>query len=58
MAVTMVSATFMGKNFEDNQNSIVNTEDLALKQMFDQSSRLVGEQEEISNVETIRREKH
>ena len=27
MAVTMESATFMGKNFQDNQNSIVNTAD-------------------------------
>ena len=32
MAVTMESATFMGKNFQDNQNSIVNTADLTLKQ--------------------------
>ena len=31
MAVTMNSATFMWKNFQDNQNSIVNTTDLTLK---------------------------
>ena len=31
MAVTMNSATFMGKNFQDNQNSIANTTDLTLK---------------------------
>ena len=50
MAVTMNSATFMGKNFQDNQNSIMNTTDLTLK--------LVGEQDEIFNVETIHWEKH
>ena len=34
MAVTMESATFMGKNFQNNHNSIVNTADLIFKQMF------------------------
>ena len=58
MAVTMNSATFMGKNFQDNQNSIVNTTDLTLKTMFDISANLVGEQDEISNVDTIHWEKH
>ena len=58
MAVTMNSATFMGKNFQDNQNSIVNTTDLTLKKMFDISAKLVGEQEEISNVDTIQWGKH
>ena len=58
MAVTMDSATFMGKNFEHNQNSIVNTADLTLKQMFDISAKLVAEQDEISNLETIGWEKH
>ena len=58
MAVTMNSATFMGKTFQDNQNSIVNTTDLTLKKMFDISSKLVGEQDEISNVDTILWEKH
>ena len=53
LAVTMESATFMGKNFQDNQNSIVNTADLTLKQMFDISAKLVAEQDEISNLETI-----
>ena len=43
----------MGKNFQDNQNSIVNTTDLTLKKMFDISAKLVGEQDEISNVDTI-----
>ena len=53
MAVKMESATFMGKNSQDNQNSIVNTADLTLKQMFDISAKLVAEQEEVSNLETI-----
>ena len=48
--VTMESAVFMGKNFQDNQNSIMNTTDLTLKQMFDISTRLVSEQNEISGM--------
>ena len=43
MAATMNAATFMGKNFQDNQNSIMNTTDLTLKKMFDISAKLVGE---------------
>ena len=35
MAVTKESAVFIGKNFQNNQNSTVNTADLTLKQMFD-----------------------
>ena len=58
MAVTMNSATFMGKNFLDNQNSIMNSTDLTLKKMFNISAKLVGEQDEISNVDTIHWEKH
>ena len=58
MGVTMNSATFMVKNFQDNQNSIVNTTDFTLKKMFDMSAQLVGEQDEISNVHTIHWEKH
>ena len=58
MALTMESATFMGKHFQDNQNSIVNSSDLTLKQMFGFSAKLVGEQDEISKLETIRWEKH
>ena len=54
----MNSATFMGKNFQNNQNSIVNTTDLTLKKMFDISAKLVGEQDEISGLETIGCEKH
>ena len=58
MAVTMNALTFMGKNFQDNQNSIMNTSDLTLKKMFDISAKLVGEEDEISNLETIVWEKH
>ena len=58
MAVTMNSATFMGKNFQDNKNSIMNTSDLTLKKMFDISAKLVGEQDEIFTVDTIHWEKH
>ena len=58
MAVTMNAATFMGKNFQDNQNSIMKTTDLTLKKMFDISAKSVGEQDEISNVDKIHWEKH
>ena len=53
MAVTMESAVFMGKNYLNNCQSIANTTDLTLKQMFDISTRLVSEQDEISGLETI-----
>ena len=49
----MNAATFMGKNFVDIQNSIMNKTDLTLKKMFDISAKLVGEQDEIFNVDTI-----
>ena len=58
MAATMNAATFMGKNFLDNQNSIMNSTDLTLKKMFDITVKLVGEQEEINNVDKIFWEKH
>ena len=58
MAATMNAATFMGKNFLDNQNSIKNSTDLTLKKMFDISAKLVGEQEEIFNVDKVHWEKH
>ena len=58
MTVTMESAVFMGKNFQNNQNFIVNTADLTLKQMFDISAKLVTEQDEISGLETIGWEEH
>ena len=49
----MNTATFMGKNFMDNENSIENSTDLTLKKMFDISEKLVSEQEEIMNFSTI-----
>ena len=58
MAATMNGATFMGKNFLENQNSIMNSMDLNLKKMFDMSAKLVGEQAEIFNVDKIHWEKH
>ena len=53
MAATMNAATFLGQNFQDNQNSIMTTTDLTLKKMFDISAKLVGEQDEIFNVDKI-----
>ena len=50
MAVTMESTVFMGKNFQNSQNSVVNTADRTLGRMFDISAKLVSEQEEISGV--------
>ena len=52
------NGVFMGKNHLNNCQSIANTKDLTLRQMFDISTRLVGEQDDISNLETIRWEKH
>ena len=49
MAATMNAATFMGKNFVDTQNFIMNSKDLTLKQMFDITLKLVSEQDEINN---------
>ena len=58
MSVTMESAVFKGKNYLNNCHSIANTKDLTLKQMFDISSRLVSEKDEISGLETIGWENH
>ena len=58
MSVTMESAVFMGKNYLNNCHSIANTKDLTLKQMFDISTRLVSEQDQISGLETIGWEDH
>ena len=53
MAATMNAATFMGKNFMDNQNSIMNSTDLTLKKMFDITLKFASEQEEINNLDKI-----
>ena len=58
MAVTMNAATFMGKNFQRNQNSIMNTSDLTLKKMFDISAKFGSEKDEIFKVDTIPWKKH
>ena len=58
MAATMNAATFMGKNFVDNQNSIMDSTDLTLKKLFDISAKLVSEHDEIFNVDTIHWDKH
>ena len=44
----------MGKNYLENLHSTKNTEDLAMKQMFNISEKLiVGESDEINGVKTI-----
>ena len=53
MTVTVESRVFMGNNYLNNCQSIANTTDLTLKQMFDVSTMLVSEQDEISGLETI-----
>ena len=59
MSVTMESAVFMGKNYLNNCQSIVNTTDLTPKQMFDISTRLVvSEQDDIPGLETMVWENH
>ena len=58
MAATMNAATFMGNNFSSIQNSIKNSEDLTLKQMFDVTVQLVNDQEEIHGLDKIHWEKN
>ena len=58
MTAAMNATTFMGKNFQDNQNSIMNSTDLTLKKMFDITAKLVDEQEEINNVDKIHWKNH
>ena len=58
MSVTMQASVSMEKDYLDNWHSIKNTKDLTLKQMFDISTRLVSEQDEISGLETIGWENH
>ena len=58
MDATINAATFMGKNFMDNENSVKNSTDLTLKKMFDISEKLVSEQEEINNVDKISSKNH
>ena len=53
MAATMNAATLMGKNFSGIQNTIMNSTDLTLKQMFDITAKLVDEQDEINILDHI-----
>ena len=57
MAATMNAATFMGKNCSGIQNSIMNSRDLTLKQMFDVTAQLVNNLEEIHGLDKIQWEK-
>ena len=45
------AATFMGKNFVEIQNSIMNSRDLTLKHTFDITLKLVSDQDEINNLD-------
>ena len=58
MSVTMESAVFMRRDYLNNCHSIAKAKDLTLKQMFDVSTRLVSEQDEISGSETLGWENH
>ena len=53
MAATMNAATFMGKNFSGIENSIMNSTNLTLKQMFDITAKLMDEQDEINSLDHI-----
>ena len=53
LSSTLESSVFMGKNYQNNCHSIVNTTDLTMKQMFDISAKLVSEQDERYGVNTI-----
>ena len=54
MSSTMQASIFMGKNYLENFQSIKNTEDLTMKQMFNLSQKLISEQSgEIYGVKTI-----
>ena len=58
MATTMNAATYMGKNFVDIQNSIMNSRDFILKHMFDITAKLASEQDEINNLDKIHWKNH
>ena len=53
MCSTLQSSVLKGKNYSDNWHSIKNTKDLTMKQRFVISAKLVEEQDEISDFETI-----
>ena len=53
MATTLNAAPFMGKNFLTIQSVVKNHESLPLKQMFDVTTQLVNNQEEINCLDKI-----
>ena len=53
MATPLNAATFMGKNFSTIQSFVMNSQDLTLKQMFDVSTQLVNNQDEINGLDKI-----
>ena len=54
MSSTLQASVFMEKNYSDNLHSMINTEVLTLKEMFDISEKLITEQsEEIYGISTI-----
>ena len=53
MPSTLQASVFMEKNYSHNWNSIKNSKDVTMKQMFDISAKLVSEQDEIYGVKTI-----
>ena len=53
MTTTLNAATFMGKNFSTIQSVVKNHESLTLKQMFDVTTQLVNNQEEINCLDKI-----
>ena len=54
MSSTLQASVFMVKNYSDNLDSIKNTEDLTMTQMFDIYEKLISERsDEIYGVKTI-----
>ena len=58
MAATLNAATFMGKNFSIIQSVVKNYEDLTLKQMFDVTTQLLNNNDEINGLDKIQWEKY
>ena len=58
VALTMGSSAFVGESSQDGCDSVAGTTDLTLGQMFDMSTKLVSEQDEISGLKTIGWENH
>ena len=50
---TLNAATFMGKNFSTMQNVVKNQESLTLKQMFDVTTQIIHNEEEMTGLDKI-----